>query len=457
MTLVTEVDPQTAMSIDHDRGLPKSHPPARSSALIAAVVVALTAGALFGAVQLSKEVARTSAELHMADEAARAATVVRSHVALAVSGSEEQQRLSALEATAALDALVESLAGLRFSTGAAQAVETGTAFVAIAGEAVGSIGTSSIDQETTDLRFQEMMASLDELREGLVAHIDALDSSYNMLGIILGVATVGLAPLVLVLWTRSIARKTMEVRELSLRLQHEGELRAAHNSVLRSVVHEFRTPLTGISGLAAMLEEESVRKSSEAGEMIAMIRNEAEDMSQLTDDILTSAGLDTGNMEIRLEPLDVPEAVKRTVTTFTRRGIDIDLALGPGRAIADEVRVRQILKNLISNAVKYGGAEVDVVGRVEGDSYVLQVADDGPGVPEEILDRLFEPFPHGGTGAPTQSVGLGLFIVRQLAEAMGGSVSYRRADDRTIFTMLLPLLDEVAADDDRASTVSVGA
>jgi signal transduction histidine kinase len=356
----------------------------------------------------------------------------------------------------ALQAMRESMRGLASYPDAASAVETGALFVVTADEVVTAIGAGEIEQGAVDERFRELIASLDELRQGLIAHIDLLDSSYNMLGIILGVATVGLAPLVLVVWTRSIARKTMEVRELSLQLKHEEELRDAHNSVLRTVVHEFRTPLTGISGLAAVLEDESVRTSSDAGEMIAMIRNEAEDMSQLTDDILASAGLESGQLEIRLEPVDVAQAARRTVTMFDRRGIGIDLSFEPGSVIADELRVRQILKNLVSNAVKYGGPRVGVTGKVAGDFYELSVSDDGAGVPDAILDRLFEPFPHGGNGAPSQSVGLGLFIVRELAEAMGGSVTYRREEGRTAFIVALPLDERSMAEQELVPTMSVG-
>jgi signal transduction histidine kinase len=408
-------------------------------------------------VQLSQEVARASAQLHLADEAARAATVVRSHIALAAIGSEEQQRLSALEAESALDALTSSLAGLEASAGASDPVEAGMLFVGAARQVVDSIGSGEVDQEPADLRFHDMIASLDEMRRDLVEHIDLLDSSYNVLGIILGVATVGLAPLVLVLWTRSIARKTMEVRELSLQLKHESDLRDAHNSVLRTVVHEFRTPLTGITGLAALLEEPSVRRSSEAAEMVGMIRNEAEDMSQLTDDILTSAGLETGHLEIRVESVDLPEAVKRTVTMFERRGVGVEVACEPGAVIGDELRVRQIMKNLVSNAVKYGGPNITVSGEVVGGFYEVSVADDGDGVPDEIQDRLFEPFPHGGNGAPSQSVGLGLFIVHELVEAMSGGVEYARVDGTSIFTVRLPLDDQTKAARSLIPTLSVGA
>jgi signal transduction histidine kinase len=426
-------------------------------AVIAAVVVAVTAGALFGAVQLSRSVARATVELHNADEAARAATVVRSHIAIAALGSEDQQQLSAQEATTALEALNYSLANLEGSADAAASLVAGLRFADIAGEIVDTIGTVAVDQETADLRFQELMAALDQLRVGLVAYVDLLSSSYSVLGIVLGVATVGLAPLVLVVWTRSMARKSMEVRELSLQLKHEGEIRDAHNSVLRTVVHEFRTPLTGISGLAAVLEDPSLRASAEAAEMVAMIRTEAEDMSQLTDDILASAGLESGQLEIRAEPVDMAETAEKAIAVFHRRGIEIDMAVDSGTVVADDFRLRQILKNLVSNAIKYGGPHIRITGVGGLDSYELQVADNGTGVPDEILDRLFDPFPHEGKGAPSQSVGLGLFIVRELAVAMDGAVTYQRIDDMTTFTVRLPVEEVETARIIPLPTMSVGA
>jgi signal transduction histidine kinase len=426
-------------------------------ALIAAAVVAVTAGALFGAVQLSQNVARASVDLHNADEAGRAATVARSHIALAALGSEDQQDLSAQEATAALAALDDSLASLEGTPDADDAVAKGMRFAEAAREAIDSIGTGEVSQAEVDVRFRELISSLDEFRLGLVAYLDLMGSAYNVLGIVLGIATVGLAPLVLVIWTRSMARKTIEVRELSLQLKHEEDIRDAHNSVLRTVVHEFRTPLTGISGLAAVLEDPSLRASAEAAEMIGMIRTEAEDMSQLTDDILASAGLETGQLEIRVEPIDVSEVADRALAMFHRRGIEIDVTLDPAAVIADEFRLRQILKNLVSNAVKYGGARIRVTGTETLDSYELVVADDGPGVPDTIIEQLFDPFPHGGKGAPSQSVGLGLFIVRELCEAMGGSVVYERVDDITTFTVALPLVEAESAKIIPLPTMSVGA
>ena len=209
--------------------------------------------------------------------------------------------------------------------------------------------------------------------------------------------------------------------------------------------------------MAAVLEDPSLRASAEAAEMVAMIRTEAEDMSQLTDDILASAGLESGQLEIRAEPVDMAETAEKAIAVFHRRGIEIDMAVDSGTVVADDFRLRQIVKNLVSNAIKYGGPHIRITG-VEGlDSYELQVADNGTGVPDEILDRLFDPFPHGGKGAPSQSVGLGLFIVRELAVAMDGAVTYQRIDDMTTFTVRLPVEEVETARIIPLPTMSVGA
>jgi K+-sensing histidine kinase KdpD len=106
----------------------------------------------------------------------------------------------------------------------------------------------------------------------------------------------------------------------------------------------------------------------------------------------------------------------------------------------DRHHVSQLVRNLVSNAAKHGGPTIAVEGRVLDGKYSLQVMDDGDGVPDELVERLFSRFVHQGD-APltTGSVGLGLFIAGMLAEAMDGELSYERVDDVSVFTFTLPL------------------
>jgi signal transduction histidine kinase len=110
---------------------------------------------------------------------------------------------------------------------------------------------------------------------------------------------------------------------------------------------------------------------------------------------------------------------------------------------ADRLRLRQVLRNLLSNALKHGEPPIALTGRVERNRYVLAVTDCGPGVPPELEARLFQRFIHQGRDPLlTGSVGLGLSIARLLVRRMGGNLAYRRSDGLTTFLVELPLWEE---------------
>jgi signal transduction histidine kinase len=113
--------------------------------------------------------------------------------------------------------------------------------------------------------------------------------------------------------------------------------------------------------------------------------------------------------------------------------------LGEGEALADPMRTRQIARNLISNAVRYGGSEVRVTVSTEGNAVLLTVSDNGPGVPEDEKESIFQAFSRasGFEGRPG-SIGLGLTVSRYLADAMQGSLTYRRLDGISRFRLALP-------------------
>ena len=107
---------------------------------------------------------------------------------------------------------------------------------------------------------------------------------------------------------------------------------------------------------------------------------------------------------------------------------------------ADPLRVRQILRDLISNAIQHGGPNIRIYGDSAGSKYVVSVEDDGPGVPSEIADRLYTRFVHRSEVPLTAgSAGLGLAVAQLLAQAMGGSLDYERVANRTAFVLSLPL------------------
>ena len=122
-------------------------------------------------------------------------------------------------------------------------------------------------------------------------------------------------------------------------------------------------------------------------------------------------------------------------------GARIESDIVPATIKTDPLRFRQVLRNLVSNALRHGGPNNLVAGRIDNDYYVLQVRDDGPGIPAALEDRLFTRFIHqGDEPLLTGSVGLGLAIAQLLTNLTGGTIAYARQRDETVFTVRFPIV-----------------
>lgn len=230
-----------------------------------------------------------------------------------------------------------------------------------------------------------------------------------------------------------------ELRDTQRRLE---ELLAAKDELIASVGHELRTPLTAVLGFAEMLRigNETEMAQTDRVEMVNFIAREAFDLSGIVDDLLVAARIEIGKLEVTRVPTALRAQLAQVIEgwdpeTVVRIGIRGD---NP-RALADPARVRQILRNLITNALRYGGDDVDVELGADTQSVVLEVRDDGPGLPEEEWERIFDPY-YRYDSEPSQpgSVGLGLTVARRLAELMEGNLTYRHDNGTSIFTLRLP-------------------
>jgi signal transduction histidine kinase len=189
-----------------------------------------------------------------------------------------------------------------------------------------------------------------------------------------------------------------------------------------------------------LAENEVVAGEPAASELLSIIISESDDLARMVEDLLTTARLDAGALHFVFEDVDVEIEMPETVDPLTRSGSVISVDVSAGIVRTDRLRFRQLIRNLLSNARKYGGDHIRVEGRVEGRTYVCSVIDDGAGVPTEIEHLLFQRFIHQGHQTATKdSVGLGLSIVHALAQGMGGSISYARINEETYFTIRLPL------------------
>lgn len=222
--------------------------------------------------------------------------------------------------------------------------------------------------------------------------------------------------------------------------QLEGLVRSK-DDLVRSVSHELRTPLTSIVGLADELATDWDRfDERERRELIDLVAEQSRDMAELVNDLLAAARAEVGMLSIEPCPLDLRREAEAIVKTWGERTV-IKL-VEPGVPVdchADPYRVRQILRNLISNAVKYGVAPIVVEARESGDMAEVSVRDMGDALPEWQRETIFDPyFRLARTEGPPGSVGLGLSVSRNLARLMGGDLSYRVTEGRSDFVLSLP-------------------
>lgn len=221
----------------------------------------------------------------------------------------------------------------------------------------------------------------------------------------------------------------------------------AKSRFLATVSHEFRTPLNGILGMADLLGDTGL--DPEQKTYVRALRTSGEALLGLVDDILDFAKVEAGKFELASEPFELGQLVETVSELMAPRaqakGIELSAHLAPDlptHVVGDRDRLRQILLNLVGNAIKFtesGG--VGIALRRSGDRLVLAVADTGPGIPEERRQAIFEEFEQvEGSSARQEGTGLGLAIVRRLAILMGGSVGIEdRPEGGSLFEVLLPL------------------
>jgi two-component system sensor histidine kinase KdpD len=196
--------------------------------------------------------------------------------------------------------------------------------------------------------------------------------------------------------------------------------------------HEMRTPLAAINGFTeTLIRRRHEFTDDEIGDFLGIIATQTGRLMRMVDDLLLISRLQNGTMPIDPEPLLlVPflEEVAGSVDDEARIHVRISTDL-PASLQVDPLRLRQILTNLLQNALKYSGAQerVTLIADAHGDDVVIDVIDRGPGIPSEEHALIFEPFYRvAGTGGD-DGAGLGLAITRHLANAMGGHVQVMSA------------------------------
>ena len=232
-----------------------------------------------------------------------------------------------------------------------------------------------------------------------------------------------------------------------------GKALAAKTEFLATTSHEIRTPLNGILGMTQVMLADT-RLDAGVRDRIGVVHGAGVSMRALVDDILDVAKMETGNLTIERAPIDLAAMLTDVSRMWEDQaaakgvGFELDLSNAPGRIESDPARLRQVIFNLLSNALKFtqnGSIRVSTGVEQRDGSEVVTVAirDTGIGIPPEKLELIFESFRQADAGTTRQfgGTGLGLAICRNIARAMDGDVVVESNEgEGSLFTLTVPLI-----------------
>jgi signal transduction histidine kinase/DNA-binding NarL/FixJ family response regulator len=222
----------------------------------------------------------------------------------------------------------------------------------------------------------------------------------------------------------------------------ESDDAARLRQAISTTVHEIRNPVTVITGAAAMIRESGPAASeAQHKSLLGAVVRQASVLDRVTEDLLTAAQATGGSLRLEVSSVALAPLLAEAVADLS--GTEVDLrAADDLRARADATRLRQMVANLLSNALKYGEPPYVIeAARTHGPAgpqVVVAVADSGPGVAPDFRDQLFEEYSRAdNTGS--RGTGLGLYVVRSLAQAQNGTIDYHpRVGGGSVFTITLP-------------------
>jgi two-component system sensor histidine kinase KdpD len=232
-------------------------------------------------------------------------------------------------------------------------------------------------------------------------------------------------------------------------LEESDRLKTA---ILSSVSHELRTPLSTIKAAASSLRSREVGWDSPARvELISAIDDEADHLNMLVGNLLDMSRIESGALKPKREWNILPEIVGSVLARMKRLSgehrLEVDVPESLPLVPVDYVQIEQVFTNLVSNSLKYAPADTIVCIRahVEGDSVQVQVSNQGPQVPPEDLERIFDKFYRITAADRVTGTGLGLSICKGIIEAHGGRIWAENVSDGLAFKFTLPLTWEGAA------------
>jgi signal transduction histidine kinase len=255
----------------------------------------------------------------------------------------------------------------------------------------------------------------------------------------------------------SLLGRSLAQAHLLVENEDKKRIIRSKDQLIAAVSHELRTPLTGIVGFAEILRDSEAFEDLASCEMVEIIAEQSTDLAHIVDDLLTASRVELDALVVDRAPTEIDELVRSTVASLTvKEDRAFEQYLEPAVASVDRHRLRQVVRNLLTNAFRYGGYGVRVAVRATSTGAIIDVSDDGEGIGDTDPETIFQPYGSVHPQSPSQpgSVGLGLTISRQLIRKMGGDITYHRADGWTTFRVSLartiePATQRAGAEHDR--------
>ena len=224
-----------------------------------------------------------------------------------------------------------------------------------------------------------------------------------------------------------VQRVIVSVRNARVRNQRDRE----RSDLVATVAHELRSPLTGIKGFTSTLLTKWDRFSDDQRQlMLETVDADADRLSRLITELLDAARIDAGRLTLRRGPVRLDDLVRRVLTNMSGgTGEPFEVTIGDGLQVVwgDDDRIIQVVTNLVENAARHGFGlkQVLVQNTDDPEGVSLEIHDNGPGIPEEMRQRVFSRFWRSGPGAGS---GLGMYIARGIVEQHGGRIDILDSD-----------------------------
>ena len=428
---------------------------------VSLLLVLFVAGLAFANSIGAARVAENARSLHWANATLGTSSLTRAALVQAVTfvGLEQQGLVTDEDvayATTQVVASYDELKQLEEIAGASPSSTDLTHFMAEVGSAMTALDEGSVDEARNivigDMEgaYIDLFDSLQTEQGTIQAAIEAnTAAAARMNGYVVFILTLAIpGSAVIVYWW--IARRQVREYRLRTELELEGQraINRAKDSFIAGLSHELRTPLTSIYGFAEILTDGDGADPEQTKEIVQIIANEAAEMTRMVDDLLAASRMESSGIEVDMAPTNIREVVESAITPFERAGLEVKLSATDATVSTDAGRLRHILINLISNAARHGGEKIGVEVSQTGDTVDIEVWDNGQGVPEDQVEKLFDRFIHKDA-APllTGSVGLGLAIASRLTTMLGGRLAYQRFAGKTYFTVNVPAAVAAQGDD----------